>query len=117
MGRAHPVGHRGGEQGDDIADVGDDEQPKKVFQVVQSTLEGRDLLLDESTLRDLADASDGGAYLNLWDAPDDLDPAAKTTPVTTNPRSRELWDNPWILLLAVGLLAAEWILRKRWHLV
>ena len=28
-------------------------------------------------------------------------------------RERPLWDTPWLYLLIVGLLTAEWILRKR----
>lgn len=94
-----------------------DEQPEKVFQVVQSTLEGRDLLLDETALRDMAAASEGGAYLNLWEVPEKLTPRSVQTEVTVNARTRELWDNAWALAAAVTLLAAEWLLRKRWHLV
>jgi len=33
--------------------------------------------------------------------------------VTPERRERPLWDRPWMYLLIVGLLTAEWILRKR----
>jgi hypothetical protein len=98
------------------ADEPGDEPAEKLFSVVQSSLEGRDLLLDERTLTDMAEASSGGEYLNLWDLPD-LEPAAHSTPVPTDVRPDELWDNAWAIFLALLLLGAEWLLRKRWQLV
>ncbi len=94
----------------------DDERPEKVFTVTRSSLEGRELLLDEKTLRDMADASSGGRYMNLWELPE-LAPAKRTTPVPTDPRPDPLWDTGWTLAIALGLLAAEWLLRKRFQLV
>jgi hypothetical protein len=29
---------------------------------------------------------------------------------------REIWSSPWIYAAVLGLLAAEWILRRRWGL-
>jgi hypothetical protein len=28
-----------------------------------------------------------------------------------------LWDRPWVLLFALGLLSTEWWLRRRWGLL
>ncbi len=94
----------------------DDERPEKLFHVVQSTLEGRNLLLDESQLRELAQASYGGTYLRLWELPA-LEVKPIDREVNVGSKERQLWDNWWSLMIAVTLLSAEWLLRKRWHLV
>lgn len=93
-----------------------DEPPEKLFHVVQSSLEGRDLLLNEASLRDMAGASDGGDYRYLADLPK-LAPVAKERRINTNVQEDDLWDNGWTLAIAVGLLGLEWLLRKRWRLV
>jgi uncharacterized membrane protein len=93
-----------------------DEAPVKLFHVVQSSLEGRDLLLNETTLRDMASASDHGEFLYLADLPK-ISPAKQNKRIRTNVRDDEMWDNGWTLAVAVALLAAEWLLRKRWRLV
>jgi hypothetical protein len=93
-----------------------DEAPEKIFHVVQSSLEGRDLLLDEQSLRDMAGSSAGGQYLYLADLAE-LAPKSGTKKVPTNVHEDEMWDNGWTLALAVGLLGAEWLLRKRRRLV
>ncbi len=101
---------------DDPKDEPKDEPPEKIFHVVQSSLEGRDLLLDEPALRDLAGASADGEYLHLRDLPD-LQPRSGEKQVPTDVREDDLWDTGWTLAIALALLAAEWTLRKRWHLV
>jgi hypothetical protein len=93
-----------------------DDPPEKLFHVVQSSLEGRDLLLNEKSLRDMADASEGGAYMYLADLPK-LEPTAPKKSVPVNRHEDEMWDNGWTLAIAVGLLGVEWLLRKRWRLV
>lgn len=96
----------------------EEDAPEKLFHVVRSSLEGRNLLLDETSLRDLAESSaKGGKYLHLKDIATDLDPAPKTQLIDTDRRTTELWDNAWSLMVALLLLATEWLLRKRWHLV
>ena len=89
---------------------------EKLFSVVRSSLEGRNLLLDEVTLRAIADTSSGGRYLHLWDLPT-LEPPKRSKPVPTDVRPDDVWDNGWTLLLALGLLGTEWLLRKRYRLV
>ena len=98
------------------ADDKTDEAPVAVFHVVQSSLEGRDLLLNETTLRDMASTSDRGEFLYLSDLPK-VAPRSRTEKIRTNVREDEMWDNGWTLAAAVALLAAEWLLRKRWRLV
>lgn len=93
-----------------------DEAPEKVFRVVASTAESRDLLLDEARLREMADASEGGRYVHLADLPT-LRPESREKPVPTDKREDELWDSWWTLAAGVALLSLEWLLRKRWHLV
>ena len=93
-----------------------DEAPEKLFHVVQSSLEGRDLLLNEASLREMSGASAGGSYLYLSELPGlALKPHVNKVP--TNVHEDEMWDNGWTLAVAVALLATEWLLRKRWRLV
>ena len=66
---------------------------------------------DDALLRRMASGS-GGAYLAASDARELgglLRAAAAPPPVT-----RELWHGIWTFLLLVGLLAAEWSLRRAW---
>lgn len=97
----------------------DDERPEKMFQVVHSSVELRELLLDAESLDALATESAGGEYMHLAELADDarLRPAPRSTQVDVNRDRAPVWDNPWTLLLALGVLGAEWMLRKRWRLV
>lgn len=99
-----------------VTDDPQDEVPEKIFRVVESTVEGRNLLLDVDRLREMADLSSGGHYRHLSEL-DQLRPAAANTIVRTGERDDEVWDEWWTLALATAVLAAEWLLRKRWHLV
>ncbi|MHC5011542.1 MAG: hypothetical protein ACYTG6_11435 [Planctomycetota bacterium] len=52
----------------------------------------------------------------------DMDQLAADLPSRTvqrvlDRRERTQWDKPWVLLLLVGLLAVEWLVRKRWHMI
>ena len=93
-----------------------EEPAEKLFSVVRSSLEGRDLLLDEATLRSVAETSSAGRYLHLWDLPQ-LAPPRRSKPVPTDVRPDDIWDSSWTLMLALGLLGTEWLLRKRYQLV
>lgn len=93
-----------------------EEAPGKVFRVVESTIEGRNLVLDAKRLTEMAQNSDGGRYLHLTELPS-LRPDPKTTLRVDDRREEEAWDDGWTLALATLLLASEWLLRKRWHLV
>lgn len=93
-----------------------DEAPEKLFRVVESTLESRNLLLDETRLREMAKLSEGGRYLALAELPS-LRPPKNETPRITDSHDDEIWDSWWTVAVGTALLAAEWLLRKRWHLV
>lgn len=93
-----------------------DEAPEKIFRVAASTVEGRDLLLDSQRLTEMSLLSEGGDYRHLTDLPT-LAPEPRERKVPTDKRDDEVWDDWWTLAVAVSLLAAEWLLRKRWHLV
>lgn len=73
--------------------------------------------VDETFLQELATRG-GGAYLAL----DPVKAAAQiqlppAPPVRIVGEKRlGLWDRPWVLLLALGLLSTEWWLRRRWGL-
>ena len=77
-----------------------------------------DPVLDETLLRAVAARTDG-RYARLEDAADllrRLDDPPRERPLD-EPERQELWAGTRQLLLLVGLLACEWILRKRKNLV
>jgi hypothetical protein len=68
--------------------------------------------LNESLLRRLATET-GGRYLNIAEA-GTLDALVKQQPPEVGaPEVKDLWHNGWSLLLIIGLLAAEWTVRRR----
>ena len=67
---------------------------------------------DEALLRRLAGGS-GGAYLEAAEARE-LGGLLRAAAVDPPPLTRELWHGVWTFLLLVGLLAAEWSLRRAW---
>lgn len=72
--------------------------------------------LNEPLLKELA-AKTGGSYTPVADAdlvPDKIKPVQDAVFAV---QERELWDNPIVLILAVGFLGAEWFLRMRRGLV
>ena len=72
--------------------------------------------LNEELLKQLADVSDG-VYMPILEI-DTLPSKIKDVGSTiTTVHEDELWDSPFILRIAVGILSAEWILRKRKGLV
>jgi hypothetical protein len=75
-------------------------------------LEMTDPRLNEDVLRRVSRAS-GGRYLpaaDLGRLPSLLASSSEPAP----PRLHELWHNAWVFAVVVGLLAAEWFLRRRW---
>jgi hypothetical protein len=82
------------------------------FQVsnIQQELTDTDMRLDH--LQRIADLT-GGASLGIRELPK-LTSLVNGNPVTTTVLSeRPLWDNGIVALLLVGLLGAEWILRRK----
>lgn len=91
--------------------------PAADFRVEAPLLELQRRSLDRADLQ-LAARTSQGRYYSLDEAgqlPDDLPEGAAVTLATQEPIP--LWNRPELLLLFVGLLAAEWLLRKRWRLV
>jgi uncharacterized membrane protein len=71
--------------------------------------------LNEGVLRRIARDS-GGQYMPLSDISRVVSSLESAAPALGEPERRDLWHNPWIYAVLVGLLAAEWILRRRWGL-
>lgn len=91
--------------------------PAADFRVEAPLLELQRRSLDRTDLQ-LAAQTSQGRYYPLDEAdrlPDDLPEGAAVTLATQDPIP--LWNRPEVLLLFVALLAAEWLLRKRWRLV
>ena len=75
----------------------------------------------DATALDSLAAMTGGRSLAPEELPDLIDELAREADKlveTTEPDTRSLWDYCWpFFLLLVGLLGAEWYLRKKWGLV
>ncbi len=72
--------------------------------------------LNEDLLKQLA-AKTGGVYTTITDVaslPEQIQPVQESVFAV---QERELWDNPIVLILVVGLLGTEWFLRTRRGLV
>lgn len=90
----------------------------RIVTVTVPSLETDDPVLDETLLQRLA-ARSGGLYDHLSGAPRLLasfDDATRERPLD-EPEREEVWAGFPQLLLLVGLLSAEWLLRKRKNLV
>lgn len=88
------------------------------FEVVLPSRENADPAPDPATLQGIA-AATSGRFVDLARV-DELEAEFPGNEERREPISSELedaWDNWGTLLLALLLLSAEWILRKRWELV
>jgi len=72
--------------------------------------------LNEALLKELA-AKTGGVYTPIAQAESLPDKIKEVRARVFAVQERDLWDNPIVLILAVGFLGAEWFLRKRRGLV
>ncbi len=93
---------------------GEDEPAEETFVVEDTTAETKDPLLDAETLEAIASASRGAVlqphefHLLL----EDQRVPHGSIMRSGEPHRTDLWDRAWVLWLFVGLLAAEWILRR-----
>ena len=82
------------------------------FIVERFSLEDAETRRRSALLRRIANESGGGYY-----SPETLDDLPKDVPMAWSERTTtsefELWNSPWLLLGAVGLLSAEWALRRK----
>jgi uncharacterized membrane protein len=80
-----------------------------------SDIEMADPRLNDQVLRRIATAG-GGHYLAA-DQTSELSALLRAVePEASAPRLQELWHNLWIFVALMMLLAAEWMLRRRWGL-
>lgn len=71
--------------------------------------------LNEPLLRRMARAS-GGRYARAEEASRVATWLREAATQPAAPEQRDLWQEPWAFALVVGLLSAEWILRRTWGL-
>lgn len=106
------------EIGDHRISLLDREEPvaSTLYRVVVPQMEYADPRMDRPRLERVARLS-GGSYHRIGDAmkvPPLIETIEKEIPIS---EEREpLWDTRWVLLLFVGLLSVEWILRKVFRL-
>ena len=82
------------------------------FSVSHSTVESNASRLDEETLRDVADKTDGEAFMiyEMDQIPDKINTQSTNT---WNPHAISIWDSWGCLILFLIPLTCEWWLRKR----
>jgi uncharacterized membrane protein len=85
------------------------------FLVGGADLEMADPRLNEQVLQRIATAS-GGRYLAAGEVSALRSLLESVAPQASAPQLRELWHNVWIFVAVMLLLAAEWVLRRRWGL-
>jgi len=85
------------------------------FYVGGADREFADPRLNEGFLRRVARAS-GGRYVPAADAGRVLAWLQESVPQNAAAEQRDLWQTPWAFAFIVGLLSAEWVLRRRWGL-
>jgi hypothetical protein len=85
------------------------------FLVGGADVEMTDPRLNTAVLSRVATAS-GGRMLVAGQTSDLLDALRTNAPSALLAVRKDLWHNGWSLLLIVGLLAAEWLVRRRWGL-
>jgi uncharacterized membrane protein len=97
-----------------------DQKPVEAdFRVSQPTLEDADTGLKEDALKEMATIAHG-RYFTFAEA--NQLPAEITKSVDSakyegiKPEDKELWDTPLLFLVALGLMTAEWIVRRRGNL-
>ena len=85
------------------------------FNVTEPKFELGETAMNETMLRDLA-ATTGGAFFreeDLFKLPETI---SRKTEKVRSPMEVELWSSPLYFLLLLGVVTAEWILRKMSHL-
>ncbi|HRX86273.1 MAG TPA: hypothetical protein P5572_14735 [Phycisphaerae bacterium] len=103
--------------GDDLNGMSG-EFARREIQIERPNLEILHPQLDRDGLRALAEATPGGRYYDVQDIAG-LAEAIPDRHESTTIRSRPvpLWDDGWVLVLLIGLLAAEWTMRKVFRLL
>ena len=85
------------------------------FDVGGGNREFADPRLNEEFLRRASRAS-GGRYVRAAEASRLVSWIEEAVPQNAAPERRDLWHEPWVFALVIALLAAEWIVRRRWGL-
>jgi hypothetical protein len=100
-----------------VYEADDGVRASESFDVRRPEAEFRDTRQDDDLLRGLA-AATGGRYFGPSQIARIPGAIPDRTRVSIRPGPPEpLWDRPWVLALLVGVLAAEWIARKRMGLL
>jgi len=100
-----------------VDDVSDPVTLETTFTVSVPSVETEEIWLNKQGLVELASES-GGQYFEINEVsniPAAIPDKTQTIEISSSPIP--LWDKDWVLVLLVGLLGAEWALRKRFKLL
>jgi uncharacterized membrane protein len=86
------------------------------FLVQTASLEFQNVQINEQLLRNVADIS-GGAYHHIDNIADLISSINESKEVIVSTKEKSIWDNGFVLVIALAFLTTEWILRKRKGLV
>lgn len=103
---------------EDDAEAGEVRHAITSFTVTIPQLEAENPILDRAVLQDVARIT-GGSYFGLHDfarLEQSLKDEKQIRPLS-DPEREDLWSSWWALLAFTGLIALEWILRKRQNLL
>lgn len=95
------------------------EEPVAVaFNVSQPDIERRDPRMNRAALETIAAGSAGGRYVSIDEAmqiPELIEDRHREQTIRSTPKP--MWDRWWVFAVLVGLLGAEWTIRKRANLM
>ncbi len=99
-----------------------EDRAEKRIEVEWRTPEKRQTVPDHDLLEAIVRETGGRLVDNrlarLYDLPELAKTLeARTTQRVIDRREQTQWDKWWVLLLIVGLLGLEWLLRKRWQMI
>jgi len=85
---------------------------KASFSIADSTEEYHNSALNSDLLKRLASGT-GGRYYTLQDVQNVPEDISYVDGGTSRLEERELWDMPFLFMMLIGAISAEWIIRKR----
>lgn len=91
-------------------------EDQAVFDVQSSSLEFRNYALNRALLASFA-ARTNGKFYGLENLPSILSDLTAVNRQAIRTETRDLWDHPLVYLALLGLLSAEWVVRKKFGLL
>lgn len=94
----------------------EEDTPLRLFEVRLPSVELQEPRANQETLASMAETTGGELFTlaTLDTLSDRIQPIIETMPIDSS--EENLWDRQWVILLLVGLLGVEWLLRRVFRL-